>query len=113
MYQDYVKVQMEIQRHLKQNQRALKTQIRAQYDAEAPQWDMLAQLNGDPGDLSIHASAAPPKYDACAFFNQPHLADAEGKVKAKAAVIEDLVSLRSRVERRPRPCRKNDLTTSS
>ena len=108
-----MEVQREIQRRLKQKQRALETQLRAQYDAEAPQRDMLAQLNGDPGDLPIHASAAPPKYDACAFFDQPPLADAEGKVNAKAAIIEDLVSLCFRVERRPRPCQKNDLATSS
>ena len=100
---------------LKEKGRALKTQLQADYDAAAPMQDMLDQLADKNPILSpVQPPLAPPKYTfeerariAQAFFDPPLSAKYDGNLDRQITIVNDLVSLCSRRERRPRKPRQS------
>ncbi|KAL9613096.1 MAG: hypothetical protein Q9167_002353 [Letrouitia subvulpina] len=106
IYKEYQQVKRDIDRLLKEKVRALKVQIQADYDAKAPMQDMLAQLAVNHAALSpVEPLPAPVQYTfeerariARAFFDPPP--STKGDLDRKITLVDDLVSLCTRRERR-------------
>ncbi len=124
IYDEYQQVKQDIDRLLKEKGRVLKSQLQADYDAAAPMQDMLAQLAvNDPILSPVQPRPAPLEYAfkerariAHAFFDAPSSANCSGNLDRQISILEDLVSLCTRRERRPRKPRQSwedDATTSS
>ena len=123
IYDEYQQVKRDIDRLLKENGRALKVQVQADYDATAPMQDMLAQTAVNDAVLSpVQLPPAPIKYAfeerariAQAFFDPPPSAKCDGSLDRQITIVDNLVSLCTRRERRPRKPRQSwqDNTTTS
>jgi len=124
IYDEYQQVKRDIDRLLKEKGRALKAQLHADYDAAAPMQDMLAQLAVDDAILSpVQPPPVPVEYAfeerariAQAFFDPPSSAKCDGNLDRQISIVDDLVSLCNRQERRPRKPRQSwedDTATSS
>ncbi|KAI4209059.1 MAG: hypothetical protein LQ351_007980, partial [Letrouitia transgressa] len=106
IYKEYQQVKRDIDRLLKEKVRASKVQIQADYDAKAPMQDMLAQLAVNHAALSpVEPLPAPVQYTfeerariARAFFDPPP--STKGDLDRKITLVDDLVSLCTRRERR-------------
>ena len=114
VYNEYQQVKRDIDRLLKEKGRALKAQLQADYDAAAPMQDMLAQIAVNDAVLSpVQPPSAPVEYAfeerariAQAFFDPPSSAKCNGNLDRQVLIVEDLVSLCVRQERRPRKPRR-------
>ncbi len=114
IYVEYQQIKRDIDRLLKEKERALKTQLQADYDAAAPMQDMLAQITVNNAVLSpIQPPPAPIKYAfeerariARAFFDPPSSTKYDGNLDRQVFIIDDFVSLCNRQERRPRKPRR-------
>jgi len=124
IYDEYQQVKRDIDRILKEKGRALKAQLQADYDAAAPMQDILAQLAVNDAVLSpVQPPPVPVEYAfeerariAQAFFDPPSSAKAAGTLDRQISIVDDLVSLCTRQERRPRKPRQSwedDTATSS
>ena len=124
IYDEYQQVKRDIDRLLKEKGRALKAQLQADYDATAPMQDMLAQIAVNDAVLSpVQPLPAPVKYAfeerariAQAFFDPPPSAKCDENLDRQITIVDDLVSLCTRRERRPRKPRQSwedDTATSS
>lgn len=115
IYNEYQQVKREIDRLLKDKGRAFKAQMQADYDATAPMQDMLAQIAVDETVLSpVQPPSAPVEYAfeerariAQAFFDPPESAKPDGNLDRQISIVEDLISLCARQERRPRRPRQS------
>jgi len=125
IYDEYQQVNRDIDRILKEKGRALKAQLQADYDSTAPMQDMLAQIAVNDVVLSlVQPPPAPVKYTfeerariAQAFFDPSSSAKCDGNLDQQISIVDDLVSLCTRQERRPRKPRQswedNTATSSS
>ena len=123
IYDEYQQVKRDIDRILKEKGRALKVQLQAEYDAAAPTQDMLAQLAVNDALLSpVQPPLAPVEYAfeerariAQAFFDPPSSAKCDGNLDRQITIVDDLASLCTRRERRPRKPRQSwdDKTATS
>lgn len=124
IYDEYQQVKRDTDRLFKEKGRALKARLQADYDAAAPMQDMLAQLAvNDPMLSPVQPRPAPVEYAfeerariAQAFFDPPSSAKCDGKLDRQISIVDDLVSLCTRQERRlrkPHRQREDDTATSS
>ncbi len=124
MYNEYQEVKREIDRMLKEKERALKMQLQVDYDAAASMQDMLAQLAVNDAVLfPVQPLSAPVEYAfeerariGQAFFAPSSSAKSDGNLDRQIFIVNDLISLCTRRERRPRKPRRSwqdDVTTSS
>ncbi|KAG8531641.1 uncharacterized protein KY384_003272 [Bacidia gigantensis] len=124
IYDEYQQVKRDIDRLLKEKGRALKAQLQADYDAAAPMQDMLAQLAVHGPILSpVQPRPAPVEYPfeerariAQAFFDPPSSAECDGNPDRQISIVDDLVTLCTRQERRlrkPRRSWEDDTANSS
>jgi len=124
VYDEYQQVKRDVDRILKEKRRALKAQLQGDYDAAAPMQDMLAQLAVNDAVLSpVQPPPVPVEYAfeerariAQAFFDPPSSAKCDGNLDRQISIVDDLVSLCTRQERRPRKPRRSwedDTATSS
>jgi len=124
IYDEYQQVKRDIDRILKEKRRALKAQLQADYDTAAPMQDMIAQLAVNEAILSpVQPCPAPVEYAfeerariAQAFFDPPSSAKCDGNLDRQISIVDDLVSLCNRQERRPRKPRQSwedDTATNS
>lgn len=115
IYDKYQRAKRDIDRMLKEKGRALKAQLQAEYDAMAPIQDMLDQLADNNTMLSpVQSPQILPEYTfeersriAQAFFNPSSSLKYDGNLDRHIAIINDLVLLYTRRERRPRKLRKS------
>lgn len=90
-----------MERLIKAQERALKKQIQAEYDAIAPVKDIQAQLEGNTESVDQTVLAlGPVRYAfversriAQTFFDPPSAFGAEGDVGWRVSIVNDLVSL--------------------
>ncbi len=124
IYDEYQQIKQDIDRILKEKGRALKAQLQADYDTAAPMQDMIAQLAVNDAILSpVQPRPVPVKYAfeerariAQAFFDPLSSAECDGNLDRQISIVDDLVSLCTRQERRPRKPRRSwedDTATSS
>jgi len=124
IYDEYQHIKRDIDRLLKEKGRVLKAQLQADYDTAAPMQDMLAQLAVNDAILSpVQPCPAPVEYAfeenariAQAFFDPPSSAKCDRNLDRQISIVDDLVSLCTRQERRPRKPRQSweeDTATSS
>lgn len=124
IYDEYQQVKRDIDRLIKEKERALKAQVQADYDAAAPMQDMLAQIATDDAVLSpVQPLPAPVRYAfeerariAQVFFDPPLSAKNGRTLDRHIAIVDDFASLCTRRERRPRKPRQSwedDTATSS
>ena len=123
IYDEYQQVKRDIDRTLKEKGRALKVKMQADYDAAAPMQDILAQLAVHDAFLSpVQPPHAPVEYAfeerariAQAFFHPSSSPKCDGNLDRQIIIVDDLASLCTRRERRPRkPCQSwEDGTTTS
>ncbi|KAL9127453.1 MAG: hypothetical protein Q9217_003670 [Psora testacea] len=106
IHEQYVEAKRAVDRRIKERERELKKQIQRDYDATAPVQDILVQLGGDEESVSpVLPPPAPARYAfeerariAKAFFDPPSTTDAEGDLKWRIWIADDMVSLCSRQE---------------
>ena len=110
IYDEYQQVKRDIDRLFKEKGHALKAQLQADYDATAITQDMLAQIGVNDVVLSpVQPLLVPVKYAfeerariAQAFCDPPPSATCDGNLDRQIPIVDDLVSLCTRRERRPR-----------
>ena len=115
IHDEYEQIKRDIDCILKERKRALKSQLQAEYDAAAPMQDMLAQMAVDEAAPSpVQPRPAPIEYAfeerariAQALFDPPQSAKAGGNLERQIAVVDDMISLCTRQERRPRKPRQS------
>lgn len=123
IYDEYQQVKRDIDRMLKENGRALKTQLQVDYDVTASMQDMLAQLAiNDVVLSSVQSSSIPVEYAfekrahiVQVFFDPSSFVNCDENLDRRIFIVDDLISLCTRQERRPRKSRqswKNNIVTS-
>ena len=124
IHDEYEQIKRDIDRALKGKMRALKSQLQANYDADAPMQDMLAQMAvGEALPSPVKPPPAPAEYAfeerariAQALVDPPSSPPCEGALERQIAIVDDLVSLCARQERRPRhrrQTREGNISTGS
>jgi len=124
IYDEYQRIKRDIDRILKEKGRALKAQLQADYDTAAPMQDMITQLAVNDAILSpVQPRPVPVEYAfeerariAQAFFDPSSSAKCDRNLDRQISIVDDLVSLCTRQERRPRKPRRSwedDTATSS
>ena len=101
IYNEYQKAKREVERVIKVQERALKKQIQAEYDAMAPVNDIHAQLEGTtesvcgkfPITEPIQYAFVERSHITKAFFNLLLTLSTDGNLDWRVSVIDDLVSL--------------------
>jgi len=101
IHDEYQEAKRAVERLIKAQERALKKQIQAEYDAIAPVKDIQAQLEGNTESVDQTVlTSGPVRYAfversriAQAFFDPPSAFGAEGDVGWRVSIVNDLVSL--------------------
>ena len=115
IHDEYEQIERDIDCIVKERKRALKSQLQAEYDAAAPMQDMLALMAVDEAAPSpVQPPPAPIEYAfeerariAQTLFDPPQSAKPDGNLERQIAIVDDLISLCTRRERRPRKSRRS------
>lgn len=115
IYDEYQQVKRDIDRLLKEKERALKTQLHENYDAIVSMQDMLAQLTiNDLILFLVQSRLVSIKYVFekrarifQVFFDLSSFVKCDEKLNRQIFIVDDLISLCNRQERRSRKSRSS------
>ena len=110
IHDEFEQIKRDIDCILKERKRALKSQLQAEYDAAAPTEDMLTLMAVDEAAPSpVQRAPAPIEYAfeerariAQTMFHPLQSAKPDENLERQIAIVDDLISLCTRQEQRPR-----------
>ena len=115
IHDEYEQIKRDIDCILKERKRALKSQLQAEYDAAALMQDMLALMTVD--EVAPSLVQPPPTPIEYAFEERARLAQIlfdssqfvkpDENLERQIVIVDDLISLCTRQERRPRKSRRS------